>query len=124
MSDNGQASTSAGMDIFKWLIALAIVVVGVGGNNYFANEYSVLERTLAILPMAVIAAFVAMQTVRGQAFYLLVKASRAEIRRVVWPTRQETTQTTLLVVAVVVVMALILWGLDAGFNKIISLVIG
>jgi preprotein translocase subunit SecE len=124
MSDNGQASTSAGMDIFKWLIALAIVVVGVGGNNYFANEYSVLERTLALLPMAAVAAFIAMQTLKGQAFFQLVKASRAEIRRVVWPTRQETTQTTLVVVLVVVVMALILWALDAGFNKIISLVIG
>ncbi len=124
MSDNGQVSPSAGLDIVKWIATLAIVVVGVGGNSHFANEYSVLERTLALLPMAAIAAFIAMQTVKGQAFFQLVKASRAEIRRVVWPTRQETTQTTLVVVAVVVVMALILWGLDASFNKIISLVIG
>lgn len=112
------------MDIVKWLIVVALVVVGVGGNNHFANEYSVLERTLALLPMAAIAIFVAFQTLRGQAFFQLVKASRAEIRRVVWPTRQETTQTTLVVVAVVVVMALILWGLDLGFNKIISMIIG
>lgn len=124
MSDNGQASTSAGMDYFKWAITLVIVVVGVVGNNYFANEYAVLWRALALLPMAAVAIFVAMQTIKGQAFFQLVKASRAEIRRVVWPTRQETTQTTLVVVVVVVIMALILWGLDAGFNKIISLIIG
>ena len=124
MSDNGQANTSSGMDIFKWLIAAAIVVVGVGGNNYFANEYSMLERTLALLPMAGVAIFIAMQTLKGKAFLQLVKASRAEIRRVVWPTRQETTQTTMIVVVVVVVMSLILWGLDTVFNKIISLVIG
>jgi preprotein translocase subunit SecE len=74
--------------------------------------------------MAAIAAFIAMQTLKGQAFFQLVKASRAEIRRVVWPTRQETTQTTLVVVAVVVVMSVILWLLDMSFNKIISLVIG
>jgi preprotein translocase subunit SecE len=47
-----------------------------------------------------------------------------ETRRVVWPTRQETIQTTLVVVAFVFVMALILWGLDAAFGKLISLIIG
>lgn len=124
MSDNGQAKASSGLDIVKWIAVLAIVMVGVIGNSQFANEYSILERTLALLPMAAIAIFIALQTIKGQAFFLLVKASRAEIRRVVWPTRQETTQTTLVVAVVVVVMALILWGLDTIFNKVVSLIIG
>jgi preprotein translocase subunit SecE len=54
----------------------------------------------------------------------LVKESRAEIRRVVWPTRQEATQTTLVVGVVVFVMALILWALDWALNQLISLIIG
>ncbi|TIR54961.1 MAG: preprotein translocase subunit SecE, partial [Mesorhizobium sp.] len=47
-----------------------------------------------------------------------------EIRKVVWPTRQETTQTTLIVVAVVLVMALLLWGLDSLLGWLVSLIVG
>jgi preprotein translocase subunit SecE len=64
------------------------------------------------------------KTSKGGAFLKLVKESRQEIRRVVWPTRQETTQTTLMVAVVVVVMGLILWGLDTALNALVSLVIG
>jgi preprotein translocase subunit SecE len=46
-------------------------------------------------------------------FWNLIKGSRTEIRKVVWPTRQETTQTTMIVVVFVFVMALILWALDS-----------
>ncbi|MBP5143215.1 preprotein translocase subunit SecE, partial [Pseudomonas chlororaphis] len=53
-----------------------------------------------------------------------VKEARTEIRKVVWPTRQETTQTTLIVVAVVLVMALLLWGLDSLLGWLVSLIVG
>ena len=49
---------------------------------------------------------------------------RSEIRKVVWPTRQETTQTTLIVVAVVLVMALLLWGLDSLLGWLVSMIVG
>jgi preprotein translocase subunit SecE len=55
---------------------------------------------------------------------VLAKEARVEIRKVVWPTRQETTQTTLIVVAVVLVMALVLWGLDSLLGWLISLIVG
>ena len=57
-------------------------------------------------------------------FWNLAKAARVEIRKVVWPTRQETTQTTLIVLGVVLLMALILWGLDSLLGWIVSSVIG
>ena len=53
-----------------------------------------------------------------------MKEARIEIRKVVWPTRQETTQTTLIVVAVVLVMALLLWGLDSLLGWLVSLIVG
>ncbi len=124
MSNSGQESVSSGMDVFKWIIVVAVVAAGVFGNSYFASDYSMLYRTLALLPMAAVAILVALQTVQGSAFARLVKESRTEIRRVVWPTRQETTQTTLIVIAVVIVMALVLWLLDMGLNWVISLFIG
>lgn len=110
-------------DLLKWLVAVALVVVGVVGNQYFSAE-PLLYRVLVLLVLAAVAGFVALQTVKGQSFFALAKEARTEIRKVVWPTRQETTQTTLIVVAVVLVMALLLWGLDSFLGWIVSLIVG
>jgi preprotein translocase subunit SecE len=64
------------------------------------------------------------QTSRGRAFLTLCLEARTEIRKVVWPSRQETTQTTIVVLIVVFVVALILWLLDWGLNGIVSVIIG
>jgi preprotein translocase subunit SecE len=106
-------------DLVKWLVVAALVVVGVVGNQYFSAE-PVLYRVLGLVVLGAVAAFVAFQTARGQSFAVLLKEARVEIRKVVWPTRQETTQTTLIVVAVVLVMALLLWGLDSLLVKGVS----
>ncbi|MFV3387700.1 MULTISPECIES: preprotein translocase subunit SecE [Pseudomonas] len=110
-------------DLVKWLVVAALVAVGVVGNQYFSAE-PVLYRVLGLVVLGAVAAFVAFQTARGQAFAVLLKEARVEIRKVVWPTRQETTQTTLIVVAVVLVMALLLWGLDSLLGLLISLIVG
>ncbi|ACO76862.1 preprotein translocase, SecE subunit [Azotobacter vinelandii CA] len=81
-------------------------------------------RVIALLVLGLVAAFVALRTSQGQAFFSLAKEARAEIRKVVWPTRQETTQTTLIVVAVVLVMALLLWGLDSLLGWLVSVIVG
>ncbi len=110
-------------DLIKWLLSAALVVVGVVGNQYFSAE-PILYRVLVLLVIAVVAGLIALQTTRGQAFFVLAKEARIEIRKVVWPTRQETTQTTLIVVAVVLVMALLLWGLDSLLGWLVSLIVG
>jgi len=110
-------------DLLKWVVVSALVVAGVVGNQYFSAE-PILYRVLALLVLAVAAGVVALQTTKGQAFFELAKEARIEIRKVVWPTRQETTQTTLIVVAVVLVMALLLWGLDALLGWLVSFVVG
>ncbi|MDH1265425.1 preprotein translocase subunit SecE [Pseudomonas sp. GD03944] len=109
-------------DLLKWLVVAALVVVGVVGNQYFSGE-PILYRVLALIALAVVAALVALQTTKGQAFFVLAKEARLEIRKVVWPTRQETTQTTLIVVAVVLVMALLLWGLDSFLGWLVSFIV-
>jgi preprotein translocase subunit SecE len=110
-------------DLVKWLLVVALVAVGVVGNQIFAGE-SILYRVLALLALALVAGFVALQTAKGRAFFALLKDARGEIRKVVWPTRQETTQTTLIVVVVVLVMALVLWGLDSLLGWLVSLIVG
>nr|WP_298172435.1 preprotein translocase subunit SecE [uncultured Pseudomonas sp.] len=110
-------------DLLKWLVVAALVIVGVVGNQYFSAE-PILYRVLALLAIAIVAGFVALQTSKGQSFFVLAKEARVEIRKVVWPTRQETTQTTMIVVAVVLVMALLLWGLDSLLGWLVSLIVG
>ncbi|TIH07785.1 preprotein translocase subunit SecE [Pseudomonas leptonychotis] len=110
-------------DFLKWLIVAALVIAGVVGNQYFSAE-PILYRVLALLVVAALAGVIALQTSKGQSFWVLAKEARVEIRKVVWPTRQETTQTTLIVVAVVLVMALLLWGLDSLLGWLVSLIVG
>jgi preprotein translocase subunit SecE len=116
-------ANSSRLDGVKWAIVLVLVVVGVYGNSYFSDE-SLLYRVLALLALAAVAGLVALRTAQGAAFWHLAHGSRTEIRKVVWPTRQETVQTTMIVVAFVIVVALILWGLDSLLGWLVSLVIG
>ncbi|WP_426152296.1 preprotein translocase subunit SecE [Pseudomonas sp. DC3000-4b1] len=110
-------------DLLKWLVVVALVVVGVVGNQYYSAA-PVLYRVLALIVLAAVAAYVALQTAKGKSFFVLAKEARTEIRKVVWPTRQETAQTTMIVVAVVLVMALLLWGLDSLLGWLVSLIVG
>ncbi|SEJ91277.1 preprotein translocase subunit SecE [Pseudomonas sp. NFR16] len=122
MNPKAEASDSR-FDLLKWLVVVLLVVVGVVGNQYYSAQ-PILYRVLALLVIAAVAAYVALQTGKGKAFFVLAKEARVEIRKVVWPTRQETTQTTLIVVAVVLVMALLLWGLDSLLGWLVSLIVG
>ena len=110
-------------DLMKWLVVTVLVVAGVVGNQFFSTE-PVLYRVIALLVLAAVAGYVALQTVKGAAFFTLLKEARTEIRKVVWPTRQETTQTTMIVVVVVLVMALLLWGLDSLLGWLVSMIVG
>ncbi|QJD71605.1 preprotein translocase subunit SecE [Marinobacterium sp. LSUCC0821] len=111
------------LDGLKWLVVIAIVAVGVVGNSIYATE-SLLYRVLALLALAVVAGFLALQTAKGKAFFRLFKEAKNEIRKVVWPTRQETLQTTLIVVVAVLIVGLLLWGLDSLLGWVVSGFIG
>ena len=123
MSGKPEVAAEGRLDGLKWGLVAVLVAVGVYGNYYFSAE-SLLYRVIGLLVLAAIAGFIALQTVRGGAFWGLVKEAKVEIRKVVWPTRQETVQTTLVVVAVVIVMGLILWALDSLLGWAISSLIG
>lgn len=123
MSNANPEAKSSSLDIVKWLVVILLVAAGVAGNMYFANE-SLLYRVLGLLAIGLLALYVYVQTVQGAALWDLIKESRKEIRKVVWPTRNETTQTTLIVVVFVVITALLLWGMDTFFGWLASMVIG
>ena len=110
-------------DALKWLLVVALVAAGVVGNSYFA-EQALLYRVLGLVALAAMALFVSVNTAKGNAFYTLLQESLVEVRKVVWPTRQETNQTTMIVVAVVIIMGILLWLLDTFLGWLASLIIG
>ncbi len=98
-------------DKLKWLVALALLLAGLIANHYY-SQVSMLLRTLVWLIVLVVAGFVASKTQKGKWVVAFFRDSRMELRKVIWPTRQETVQTTLVVAVMVVVLALALWGID------------
>jgi len=124
---NKMASTSlentSRLDSLKWLVALAVLAAGIYGNSQFA-EVTLLYRVMAGLVVFAVAILISLQTRVGRSVWDLAKEARIEIRKVVWPSRQETTQTTLIVVVVVIFVALILWGMDSTLSWSISSIIG
>jgi len=123
LSTNTDTAATSTLDWLKWLVVAGLLVGGVYGNWYYQEE-SLLVRVIALLVLGLVALWVAVQTERGRSTWNLIKEARTEIRRVVWPSNQETTQTTLVVLALVLVFALILWGLDSLLSWIVSAVIG
>lgn len=111
------------LDSLKWLIVAILVAAGIYGNSYFAAE-SVLYRVAGLLVLAAVAGWIASRTSKGSAFLTLCMEARTEIRKVVWPTRTETTHTTLIVVVVVLIVAVILWALDSLLTWVIAGIIG
>lgn len=121
---NTSVENKAGtLDWLKWLVVAALLAGGVFANWYYQDEMLLL-RVAGLLATAAVAILLALQTERGKAIWSLLKEARTEVRRVVWPTNQETTQTTLVVIAIVFVFALILWGLDSLLGWIVSSIIG
>lgn len=122
MSENTQDGSKP-LDLLKWLVALGLLGSIVAANTIF-QDVSVLYRALVAVVVVVVAGFIAASTIKGSAFLTFAKDSRIEVRKVVWPTRQETTQTTMIVLAATVFMALVLWGLDGIIVRLVSFITG
>lgn len=119
-----RSAVQTGFDIVKWIIAIGMVLSGIYANAYVYASEPALYRALGLLLVVLVAAGIVITTAQGKALWLLAKNARIEIRRVVWPTRIETVQTTALVIAVTLLMALILWLLDSLLSWVISYIIG
>lgn len=122
MSENAVDNTGS-LDIVKWLLVVVLLGAAVGGNFYF-GEMSVLVRAIGVVVAVAVALLIAAKTGKGSQFVSFASESRTEVRKVVWPTREEATQTTLIVLAATFVMALILWGLDGIAVRVVSFITG
>ena len=98
-------------DKIKFALALVILAAGVAGF-YLLSEQAMILRVLAVLAGVALAVAVAWKTEQGQHFFGFANEAVVEAKKVVWPSRKETMQTTGAVFAFVVVMALFLYFTD------------
>ncbi len=117
---NIEARPAGALDTLKWFGVLLLVVGGIAGFYYFSN-YALFIRVIGLLVVVGLIALLALQTIKGQLALEFLKGARSEVRKVVWPTRQETTQLTIIVVVVVLIAAVCLWLIDYALFRIIAL---
>lgn len=99
------------MDKFKQILTVLLLVIGIAGYYLLAEQIQ-LVRVGAVIVATALAAAVGLQTRVGQQFWGFLKNARVEVRKVVWPSRKETTQMTLVVILMVVAVGSMLWVFD------------
>ena len=123
MAETAEQATNSTMDTVKLVLAAILLVVGFFGFYQLADQ-PLLYRVLGILLFVIIAAGIALTTSKGRALTSFMHSARTEVRKMVWPTRSETIQTTLVIMVVVVLTGLFLWLLDTFLGWIMSMIIG
>jgi len=123
MNASTEEQPVSSFDTLKWGVIFLLLAAAVAGN-YVYGEESVLIRAVAVVAMVGIAGLIALQTEKGRNAAIFAKEARTEVRKVVWPTRQEAVQTTGIVLVVTLLMSLLLWGLDSVLFWLVGLVTG
>lgn len=118
-----EASGTSVLDTVKLAVAALLLVAGVIAYQYYSDVSSV-YRALGMIADGVAAIGLVFATEKGASFLSFFKESRMEVRRVVWPTRQEAVQATLIVVVLVFVVGIFLWMLDMMLSWVITSLLG
>ena len=116
--------TSSIGEKFRWWLAIAAVIAGVVGNLYFEDELATILRVLILFGGIALGAIIAATTKKGRNFFTFVKSANIERQKIVWPTRNETLQTTLVVIVVVIIIGLFLSLVDFIFSWSVSSLFG
>ena len=111
MTEQVQQQGAGPLDTAKLAAGVLIVAAGLAGF-YLLSSQPIWLRWIIVLASVVAGALVSLQSFQGKTFWAFVQSSRVELRKVVWPNRQETWQVTLVVFVMVIVLGLFFWGLD------------
>ena len=111
MTEQVQESATA-VDVAKLAAGVAILAGGIAAF-YLLGDLPIWLRWIIVLAALVAGAFVALQSQQGKTFSAFVQSSRIELRKVVWPNRQETMQVTIVVFVMIIVLGLFFWGVDS-----------
>lgn len=115
--------TGGKLDTFKLGVALLILIAALVGFYFYADQ-DLLYRVIGLLAAVGISVAIALQTDKGREIWGYFHDAQIEVRKVVWPTRKETVNTTLLVIGMVIIVAIILWLLDMFLGWSIGTLMG
>jgi len=118
------AEKTSARDNVMWALGLLVLLVGVVGFFRFSGEVMTLIRVVGLLVSAGIALALVARTARGRDMFAFMRETDVERRKVVWPTRQETLQTTLMVLVITVIVAILLFIMDTIFGWVVRQLIG
>ena len=124
MSVQTETSESGVLDIIKLLLAATALVGGLYAYYYYEADIAQAVRVLMLLGGTVAGIGIAMTSVQGNRLWHFIQGSRVEIRKVVWPTKQETTQTAIAVFVFTLIMMLFFWILDSGLLWLTQRLVG
>ena len=124
MATQTETSQSGVLDIIKLLISAAALIGGLYAYYYYEAEIAQAIRVLMVLGGTAAGIGIAMTSTQGQRLWHFIQGSRVEIRKVVWPTRQETTQTAIAVFVFTLIMMLFFWALDSGLLWLTRTLVG
>jgi preprotein translocase subunit SecE len=119
-----EQSESGVLDIIKLLLSAAALIGGLYAYYYYEPQIAQALRVLMVLAGTAAGIGIAMTSTQGQRLWHFVQGSRVEIRKVVWPTKQETTQTAIAVFVFTLVMSLFFWALDSGLLWLTRTLVG
>ena len=124
MSTQTETSQSGVLDIVKLLIAAAVIVGGLYSYYFYEFELALPVRVLIVLGGTGVGIAIGMTSAQGRRLWHFIQGSRVEIRKVVWPTKQETTQTAIAVFVFTLVMMVFFWALDSGLLWLTRTLVG
>ena len=106
-----------------WIVGLAVIASAIWGNSYY-SDFGLLYRVIGVILLFSAGLFILRFTEFGSVAFETIKQSTVEIRKVVWPSRNETTQTFLIVFGAIILLCLFFWGLEALLSFLTKLVLG
>jgi preprotein translocase subunit SecE len=114
--------SNAGLNIVKWTLAILILAAGVVANYMYVAMPATIRASIGILVACVVLGILATSSQGARARHFL-QSVRVELRKVVWPTRQEAVRMTMIIIVIVIAISLVIWGVDTLFLWLIGKVI-
>jgi|OM-RGC.v1.025937781 preprotein translocase subunit SecE len=109
---NAETDQGSGqLDVAKLALAVVVIVASIAGFYYYADE-SLLFRVIGLLVALSFAVGLVYSTGLGQSLWQFAQGSKIELKKIVWPTKKETMQTTLIVAVMVLFVGILLWMFD------------
>jgi preprotein translocase subunit SecE len=118
------SSGISAIDIVKLVVAVALAVGSAVAFYWLANQWPMWARVLVVLAGVGFGAAVGLSSGPGKQFRKFLRDAQIEVRKVVWPTRQETWQTTLIVAVAVLIIGILIWIIDMILSWVVRLMMG